>query len=335
MLAAVDALAPVLSATGLDALRRFYDHSGPASSFRVHLDTTCVDPLDWRSAWAAIPEGWAGVADLDREWWPIKYGAQGFLPHMIENSPFFTPDWRAANASLVVLFVLHLSGAAALTQQRCLLRLRQRSEAWRRDGGARHFFVLTNDRGPCCINGVYKDVGFLRHHVIGNGEVPLSETPRGRPLQHFPSLGATEWAPPLPCFENRKDISIPTPNLHWPRVAYAPPLSERRPRRRRPYRWLLFHAGTNKFSNCRKQLLRWHSDDQDSLVRAQLNASDYVRGMKDAKFCPICGGFAPFTPRLAEALHFECVPILVREFWLPPFAELLNYSSFRCDARSS
>ncbi len=329
----VDTLAPVLNHYALSSLRRFYEPTGAASSFRIHLDTACTEPHDWHSAWDAVPSSWRGVADQDRWWWSSKYGAQGFVPRMIEQSPFFTTDWRVANASIVVLMVLHLSGAAALTQQRCLQRLRERSEAWQRTGGAAHFFVLTNDRGPCCINGVYKDVGFLRHHIIGNGELPLEDTPRGRPLQHFPSLGATEWAPSIPCFEAHKDISIPTPNLHWPRVPAAAPLSPMRPRRRRPYRYLLFHAGTNKFSNCRKQLLRLHADDPESLVRAQLNASEYVRAMREAKFCVVCGGFAPFTPRLAEALHFECVPILVREFWLPPFAELLNYSTFSLSVR--
>ena len=45
----------------------------------------------------------------------------------------------------------------------------ERSPAWARDGGRRHFFILTNDRGPCCLDGRYKDVGFMRHHIIANG----------------------------------------------------------------------------------------------------------------------------------------------------------------------
>ena len=309
------------------AIRRFFGPGGAAGTFRVYLDTACVEPLDWRSAWAAVPRRWRGVNDLDREWWPIKYGAQGFLPHMLEQSPFVTSDWRRANASLVVLLVLHLSGSVALTQQRCLARLRQRSAAWQQTSGRAHFFVLTNDRGPCCINGVYKDVEFLRHHVIGNGELPPASWPRGRPLQHQPKVGQREPAPPLPCHEPHKDISIPTPNLHWPRTPLAAPLPARPPpRAARPY--LLFHAGWNKFSLCRKQLYWQFGTDASSLVRRQLNATDYATGIARSRFCPICGGYAPFTPRLAEALHAECVPILVSEYWLPPFAELLNYSAF-------
>ena len=167
-------LAPVLQPHAHASLRAFYAPGGPAEDFRIYLDTACVEPLDWHRAWAAVPAHWHGVNDLDREWWPDKYGAQGFLPRMIEQSPFITTDWRRANASLVVMFVLHLSGAVALTQPRCIARLKERSAAWKQSAGRTHFFVLTNDRGPCCINGVYKDVEFMRHHVIGNGELPLA-----------------------------------------------------------------------------------------------------------------------------------------------------------------
>ena len=116
-------LAPVRLGGAYDALRRFYAADGAASRFRVFIDAACVEPLDWRSAWAAVPGSWRGVNDLDREWWPLKYGAQGFLPHMLERSPFVTRDWQRANASLVVMLVLHLSGSVALTQPRCLARL--------------------------------------------------------------------------------------------------------------------------------------------------------------------------------------------------------------------
>lgn len=39
--------------------------------------------------------------------------------------------------------------------------------------GSRHFFIFTDSRGPCCLDGKYKDVGFLKHHIIGRD---LAET---------------------------------------------------------------------------------------------------------------------------------------------------------------
>ena len=94
----------------------------------------------------------------------------------------------------------------------------------------------------------------------------------------------------------------------------------------RPY--LLFHAGSHKFSRCRWELTQLYGSDPRSLVRPALNVSDYVEGMRHSRYCVLCGGYAPYTPRLTEALHAECVPIFVREHWLPPFADLLNYSAF-------
>ena len=60
-------------------------------------------------------------------------------------------------------------GLPGIECQQCTPCRQERSPAWARDGGRRHFFILTNDRGPCCLDGRYKDVGFMRHHIIANG----------------------------------------------------------------------------------------------------------------------------------------------------------------------
>ena len=75
----------------------------------------------------------------------------------------------------------------AVAQQQCLQRLRRCSPAFQRDGGSRFFFIFTNDRGPCCVDGRYKDVGFLQYRIIGNGE-------QGVPRHQFPHLGRAECA---------------------------------------------------------------------------------------------------------------------------------------------
>ena len=117
----------------------------------------------------------------------------------------------------------------------------ERSPAWARDGGRRHFFILTNDRGPCCLDGRYKDVGFMRHHIIANGARTAIRwtTDRAAARAHEPMLRVGERddaarlhqftdkldeAPRLPCHDRAKDLAIPTPNLHYPRVSTDPPL---------------------------------------------------------------------------------------------------------------
>ena len=150
----------------LAEVRRFY--AGPAASFRVYLDDACSLPADWRTSWEA-PRQWGLTGDTN---WATKYAAAGFIPAMIDRSPFVTPDWRAAHASVVVLFARSYAGGPAVVQQQCLQRLRARSEAWRATNGSRHFFIFTDSRGPCCLDGKYKDTDFLSHHIIGSPDLP-------------------------------------------------------------------------------------------------------------------------------------------------------------------
>lgn len=186
----VHRILPVLLPSAASEIVSFF--RGPAHGFKIHLDDTCMLSDNWRSAWRG-PDSSQPLNEA--KWWPTKYGAMGFIPRMIEQSPFFTTDWRAANASIVVHIVYHLFGAMAYSQQQCLQRLRQCSPSFRADGGGRHFFVMTNDRGPCCIDGRYKDIEFTRHRVIGNGEG--RRTPRGRRVAAHAWLSA--WPPRVDC----------------------------------------------------------------------------------------------------------------------------------------
>ena len=157
--------------SALAKLRSFYAPTGAAQGFRVYLDDACGLPADWRKTWDK-PLQWGLTGDKN---WATKYGAQGFIPRMVDLSPFATADWRAASASIVVLFARQYAGGPAIVQQQCLQRLRARSEAWRATNGSRHFFIFTDSRGPCCLDGKYKDVDFLNYHVIGPHGEPDDE----------------------------------------------------------------------------------------------------------------------------------------------------------------
>jgi hypothetical protein len=211
------------------------------------------------------------------------------------------------------------SDMPSITQQQCLQRLRSRSAAFRATRGARHFFLLTGDNGPCCVDGRYKDVDFLKYRIIGNhGQDGVAH--------HHAFFGI---APPIPCFDARKDISIPAPSVHRPRVPHATlaPWAQTTDLSRE---LLLFAVGKNRHSACRVRLLRMFegSHDPSVLVRASLPRNETARMMLRARFCPICSGFTPWTQRLPEALAAGCVPILVRERWRLPFEGILDYTRF-------
>lgn len=293
-------------------LRAFYAPGGDGGRFRVHLDDACGLPSNWRETWSK-PLQWGLTGNKN---WATKYAAAGFIPRMIDVSPFVTTDWRSASASVVVLFARQYAAGPAIAQQQCLQRLHERSPAFRATNGSRHFFIFTDSRGPCCLDGKYKDVGFLNHHVIG---------PHGEP--HDEWFFRRGKGPRIRCFDPRKDVNIPTPNIHFPRTPYAPALTAPPlPSAASPRSLLLFYAGWNY--GVRMELVGIYKDDAEVHVRQAVPPDEYVRRILSAKFCPVCGGFSQWTPRLAEALYYECVPIILSPMMLPPWSQLLDWSQF-------
>ena len=151
-----------------------------AAGFRIFLDDACGMPADWRHP------AWELVANASNAY-ISKYGAEFLLPRMLDASPFVTRDWRRANASLVVLFGNKYGGPFA-APERCRRILSERSSVWRATGGARHFFIVPSDFGPCSHSGHMVSAGLLRHCsaltrcLIGVGaEASVAPQPRSVP----------------------------------------------------------------------------------------------------------------------------------------------------------
>jgi len=331
------------------ALARMREHfSAHQHGFRVFIDDTC-EP-DWRASWR-VPVGHAAAV---QERWATKYGGAGFMTHLLSQSGFVTKSWRRANASVVPHFeVMAWPRPAGRSRLDCLTKLRAESAAWRRDAGARHFFLFTGERGPCCVEGRYKDVQFMRHHVV---------TQSGETGPVKPRYAAEGPASPplslLPCFDARKDVSVPTPNAHWPQLAVLgdralPPEPTMPDASPRPI--LLFAAGGGAGYDCREALLRRYECRSDGaarchnasetlaasaqanggvLARRKMGLAEFRAAAQLARYCAICGGNAPWTPRLVEAMHLGCVPVLLDDRHAPPFASLLDYSTFAVPLRT-
>ena len=301
-----------------------------ADSFRVYLDATCavasgVRPPNggsWLDAWLSAGESYTA------DWWQ-KYSAEALLPQMLAQSPYVTADWRVANASLVLL-PAWMQGGAVLAPERCRRLLEQHSEAFQATLGARHFFVLTEDRGPCCHQGDLAQVAFVRHHVLGvHGEVTGHHW--RHPLKW--RMARHNAGPDLPCFDAIKDVSIPPPLI-----------TQRPPRARKGFatKWplhgaaagrelLAFYVGAGLsqtgLREGRRSLHELYGNDTDPmiLVRRRASRQQVEQGMARSKFCLIMGGYAPWTPRLIQAVEAGCVPVLCSS-WLPPFSRVLDWS---------
>ena len=180
--------------------------------------------------------GLAATWDQPRQWgltgaknWPTKYAAAGFIPRMIEHSPFVTADWRSASAAWSCC--LRDSSQAArpsCSSSVCSASRREVLRSARTTARAAHL----HSRGPCCLDGKYKDVDFLRHHVIG---------PHGEPTRRGSSAEGAAAHPLLRRGKRRRHPHAGPPLPRTARAAVPPPGSA--PDGQRSL--LLFYAGWN------------------------------------------------------------------------------------------
>ncbi|GMQ10078.1 hypothetical protein CsSME_00053222 [Camellia sinensis var. sinensis] len=50
--------------------------------------------------------------------------------------------------------------------------------------------------------------------------------------------------------------------------------------------------------------------------------------MRKSKYCICASGYKVASPRMVEALYMGCVPILMKDHYVAPFSDVLNWKSF-------
>ncbi|PIA64781.1 hypothetical protein AQUCO_00100328v1 [Aquilegia coerulea] len=126
-----------------------------------------------------------------------------------------------------------------------------------------------------------------------------------------------------------KDVSLPETNV---RAAKDPlrDLGGKPPSKRQI---LAFFAGS-MHGYLRPILLQyWENKDPDMKIyshmgRGKTNRGDYVQHMKNSKYCICAKGFEVNSPRVVEAIFYECVPVIISDNFVPPFFEVLNWETF-------
>uniref|UniRef100_A0ACD6AAY3 Uncharacterized protein n=1 Tax=Avena sativa TaxID=4498 RepID=A0ACD6AAY3_AVESA len=226
-----------------------------------------------------------------------------------------------------VVQMVHLSYRPESNDKRPLLALvadyvrvvASRHHFWNRSAGADHFMLSCHDWGP--------------------------DASRGDPELYANGIRALCNANTSEGFRPGKDVSIPEINLYdgdTPRqlLEPAPGLSSR------PY--LAFFAG-GRHGHVRDLLLHhWKGRDPDTfpvyeydLPSATRNSTttgthggtpdrqrDYFSYMHRARFCLCPSGHEVASPRVVEAIHAGCVPVLVSDGYAPPFADVLRWDGF-------
>lgn len=170
---------------------------------------------------------------------------------------------------------------------------------WNRTGGADHFLVACHDWAPSETKNIM--VNCIR--ALCNADVKEG-------------------------FRFEKDVSLPETYVRTPknllRDLGGKPLSKR------PF--LAFYAGS-MHGYVRPIILKyWLNKDSDMKIFGRLGNSkgkmNYVRYMQSSKYCLCPKGYEVNSPRVVEAIFFECVPVIISDNFVPPFFEVLNWESF-------
>ncbi|KAK7293857.1 hypothetical protein RJT34_16734 [Clitoria ternatea] len=79
-------------------------------------------------------------------------------------------------------------------------------------------------------------------------------------------------------------------------------------------------------------LHHWENKDPNMKILGKLPKSkgdkNYIQYMKSSKYCICAKGYEVNSPRVVEAIFYECVPVIISDNFVPPFFEVLNWESF-------
>lgn len=96
---------------------------------------------------------------------------------------------------------------------------------------------------------------------------------------------------------------------------------------------LAFFAG--KMHGRVRPILRktWSGKDNDMKIYGALpkkvsQTFSYAQHMKSSKFCICPMGYEVNSPRIVEAIYYECVPVIIADNFILPLSDVLNWSSF-------
>lgn len=171
---------------------------------------------------------------------------------------------------------------------------------WNRTAGSDHFLVACHDWGP----EETRQIMDTCIRAICNTDIEKED------------------------FELGKDVSLPETNVR-DRQNPLRELGGKSPSKRTVF---AFFAG-KMHGSLRQILLRyWENKDPDMKIFGKLpqvkDDRNYVNYMKSSKFCICAKGSEVNSPRVVEAIFYECVPVIISDNFVPPFFEFLDWESF-------
>ncbi|CAN4109564.1 unnamed protein product [Withania somnifera] len=239
-----------------------------------------------------------------------SYAIEGYFIQAMEVSKFRTEDPNKAHVYFLPLSVTMLTqyifvadshewGLMKNTALDYVNVISQKYPYWNRSLGADHFMLACHDWGP--------EISFAIPHLYKN------------------SIRALCNANTSEKFNPTKDVSIP--EIHLPLGTTQGLLGGPSPSDR-PV--LVFFAG-GLHGPIRPILLQhWeNSRDEDVQIHKYLpKGVSYYDMIRKSKYCICPSGYEVASPRMVEGLYMGCVPVLIKDNYVTPFSDVLNWDTF-------
>ncbi|XP_044971770.1 probable glycosyltransferase At3g07620 [Hordeum vulgare subsp. vulgare] len=175
---------------------------------------------------------------------------------------------------------------------------------WNRTKGADHFFVACHDWGPYTTK-LHDELRKNTIKALCNADVSEGVFIRGRDVS-LPETYVKSARRPV------RDIG-------------GKPAAERS--------ILAFFAG-QMHGRVRPVLLKyWGGKDADMRIYSRIprqitRRMNYAKHMKSSKYCICPMGYEVNSPRIVEAIYYECVPVIIADNFVLPFDDALDWSAF-------
>ncbi|KAL3532026.1 hypothetical protein ACH5RR_005547 [Cinchona calisaya] len=238
------------------------------------------------------------------------YAIEGYFIQAMEVSPFRTSDPSKACVYYLPFSVTKITqviyvpeshdwGLMKNTVADYVNVIAHKYPYWNRSLGADHFMLACHDWGP--------ELSFAVPYLYKN------------------SIRALCNANTSERFLPSKDVSVP--EIHLPLGTTEGMIGGPLPSKRST---LVFYAGGKNHGPIRPILMDyWENKDEDVQVHQYLpEGVSYYEMMRKSRYCICPSGYEVASPRMVEALYMGCVPVLIKEGYVIPFSDVLNWKAF-------